>query len=125
MRDFTACVRVKVFFLRGQKNFFVSYANNVTDDAFRFAIIAEKSEDGSQNFQIKICKYEFITQECVSSELPEFTFNSWNHFCGIFTAIDRSITEVGVTMKLFINGKFAKSGLSKQIFAIYRNSLIC
>ena len=110
LTDFTACARVKVYFLRGEKNFFVSYANNVTDDAFRMSIIAEISEDGTQIFQTQICKYQYVTQECVSYKMPGFTFNSWNHFCAVFSAIDRSITEVGVTMKLYINGEFVNSG---------------
>ena len=110
LRDFTVCARIKVYFLRGEKNFFFSYANNVTDDAFRGSVIAEVSEDGTQTFQVQICKYQYITQECVTYKMPGFTFNSWNHFCAVFTAIDRSITEVGVTVKLYINGHFAISG---------------
>ena len=110
LRDFTVCARVKVFFLRGQKNFFISYANEVTDDALRASIVAAKSEDGTQTFQIQICKYQYITQECVIQDLPGFSFNQWYHFCAVFTAIDRTITEVGVTVKLFIDGKFNKAG---------------
>lgn len=110
LRDFTVCARVKVYFLRGQKNFFISYANEVTDDALRASIVAAKSEDGTQTFQIQICKYQYITQECVIQDLPGFSFNQWYHFCAVFTAIDRTITEVGVTVKLFIDGEFNKAG---------------
>lgn len=109
LHNFTVCARAKVFFLRGRDNFFLSYANNVTDDAFH-AVIKANLANGTQAFQVVFCKYPYITGECVRFSLNYFNFNHWMHFCALFTSVHRSPTEVESTVQLFVDGNLAKSG---------------
>ena len=112
LSNFTVCARVKVFYLRGEQNFFLSYANNVTDDALRGSITTTTLGNGTQVFQVFFCKYPFITQECVNATLFDFHFNHWKHFCAAFTAIYRTNSEVESARQLYVDGNLVNSGNS-------------
>jgi hypothetical protein len=70
--EFTACARVSVFFLRGEKNFFFSYADSMTDDAFRGAIIYTVLEDGTTRF--KVAKIEKLNYPASPRDLTLLYF---------------------------------------------------
>ncbi len=110
----------------GEKNFFISYANNVTDDAFRAGLINTILEGGTAKFEVEVCKYKYISGkkmlheffkqmvnvclfsgECAEKELKGFSFNQWRHFCAVFKALNRTSGETATTTKLYIDGKLA------------------
>ena len=45
LNNFTICARIKMFFLRGEKNHFFSYANAENDDAINGAIQTNSQKD--------------------------------------------------------------------------------
>ena len=101
LSTFTICTRSMMYFLRGAKQHFFSYANTQSDDALNGAI---KVDPKDNSFKLIICKFRPL--ECVKHELGEdFFFNQWMHMCAVFTATNSSNPDVfDSKIELYING---------------------
>ena len=108
LTNFTICLRVKMYFLRGDLNYFLSYANSDDDNALTGLITYNRQK---HQFDLEFCKLSL--SECIRfKNLDNFFFNQWTHFCAVFSASESSANQVESNIDLYINGKKVASGES-------------
>ena len=103
-----------MYFLRGDLNYFLSYANSDDDNALTGLITYNRQ---TNQFDLEFCKLSL--SECIRfKNLDDFFFNQWTHFCTVFSASDVPNQDqiIESNIELYINGKKAASGESYYFF---------
>ena len=74
--DFTVCLRFNLNFLRGREQFFLAYANDLSEDALTGSII----QDDRKPMRLQLC-IDTKKKICLNHQLQEDIFQQWHHIC--------------------------------------------
>ena len=91
----------------------VSYTNWLSDNSLtaRFRI---KKEDMTLN--LKVCKYQYLTQECSQYDLPSLqVHHDWHHVCFTLNSGQKDGTTMETVTSMFYDGKMVDKGKSVEI----------
>ena len=105
LEEFTVCVRLRIFYLRGRESNFMSYANRVFDEALTGAFFQLNHETP---LKIRFCMAADPKKLCLYSVPEEFSFNKWHQVC--YAMSKRSASAYQAVGKLYVDGNLQGQG---------------